>query len=170
MKKIVTIAILVLVIVIAVTAYLNQNQVKEKASMIENATISIKVDGEEVGIMNLGSIQDLGEETFHANLKSSGKDPIEYQYTGVPLKTIFQAQEVDIEGNGQVIVRSVDGYTVALSVEEVLQEDNVYLAYERNGEPLGTKEDGGSGPYQIIIRNDPFSQRWTKFVVEVELQ
>lgn len=31
-------------------------------------------------------------------------------------------------------------------------------------------EKRGSGPYQIIIRKDQFSQRWAKYVLEIELQ
>ena len=69
-----------------------------------------------------------------------------------------------------VIVRAIDGYTVALSIEEVLDEENVYLAYAIDGKPLRSKSQGGSGPYQLIVRKDQFSQRWCKFVVEIEIR
>ncbi len=69
-----------------------------------------------------------------------------------------------------MIVRATDGYTIALSPKEVKDEDNVYLAYKLNGKLLKRKEEGGSGPYQVIIRKDEFSQRWCKFVVEIELK
>ncbi|SCY52133.1 molybdopterin-dependent oxidoreductase [Alkaliphilus peptidifermentans] len=170
MNKKVLITILFLIGLIALTAYINRGTIKDKAVMIENAELSIKEAGNEGMKLDFTLIQLLGEETFVANLKSSGKDPVEHQYKGVPLKAILNSANVSFEEKKQVIVRSVDGYTVALTVEEVLDDDNVYIAYERNGEPLGTKEEGGSGPYQVIIRKDPFSQRWAKFVVEVELQ
>lgn len=60
----------------------------------------------------------------------------------------------------EITVRAVDGYTVPLNSEEILDEDNVYLAYKIDGETM---------PYQIIIRKDQFSQRWCKDVVEIEI-
>ena len=35
---------------------------------------------------------------------------------------------------------------------------------------LKNKSQGGSGPYQVIARKDPYSQRWCKFVMEIDLQ
>ncbi|KAB3531269.1 molybdopterin-dependent oxidoreductase [Alkaliphilus pronyensis] len=170
MNKKVLIVILILIGLVAITAYINRDSLKDKAAMIDNAEITIKEDGEEISKVDFQLIQGLGEEAFKANLKSSGKDAVEHQYKGVPLKAILNWGEVNLEEKKQVIIKSVDGYTVALTVEEVLEEDNIYVAYEKDGEPLGTKAEGGNGPYQIIIRKDPFSQRWAKFVVEVELR
>ncbi|MDZ7837619.1 MAG: hypothetical protein U5N58_06515 [Actinomycetota bacterium] len=46
----------------------------------------------------------------------------------------------------------------------------MYIAIEKDGQPLGDKDSGGSGPYQIIVKKDTFSQRWCKFLVELELK
>jgi hypothetical protein len=46
----------------------------------------------------------------------------------------------------------------------------VYIVYAIDNKPLGKKEDGGAGPFELVIKNDPFSQRWCKFVSEVEIQ
>lgn len=170
MNKKIIVVITILVMVMSVTAYLNRLRIKDKVTFIENAEISIKVEGGEDNKLDFPWIQGLGEEVFHANLKRSGKEPEEQEYKGVLLKKVFDSKSISLEGKKQLVIRSIDGYTVALTVEEVLEENNVYIVYERNGSPLGTKEDGGSGPYQIIIRNDPFSQRWAKFVVEIEAQ
>lgn len=62
------------------------------------------------------------------------------------------------------------GISAYLNSDYVLDDDNIYLAYMMDGEPLKSREDGGSGPYQIIIRKDQFSQRWAKYVLEIELQ
>jgi hypothetical protein len=170
MKKTVTIAIAALISIIAVTAYLNRSYIVDKRAMVDNAVLSVMADGEAEGILDLVFIKSLGEEDFTANLKSSGKDAVKHSYTGVPLKNVFEAFNIDIENRKQVVVRAVDGYTVALTMKEVLDNKNTYIAYKRNGENLGRKETGGSGPYQLIIRKDPFSQRWCKYVVEVEVQ
>lgn len=170
MKRTITIVLLVLIVIVGITAYLNRGYVEDKEAMIENHTFVIKNNGEEVETVDLTMIEGLGVEEFNANLKSSGKDPVEHSYKGVALKDILAAKDQSLENKTQVIIRSIDGYTVALSAEEVAEDDNVYVVFEIDGEALGTKEDGGSGPYQVIIRKDPFGQRWAKFVVEVELQ
>lgn len=65
---------------------------------------------------------------------------------------------------------AADGYTVALTGDEVRMEDNVYIVYEQAGKDLGIREDGGTGPYRLIIRKDEFAQRWNKYLMEIELQ
>lgn len=170
MKKMIAIVISILIVVVGITAYLNREEIKDKKVMIENHSFVIMENGKEVDIVELGLLEDLSPEEFKANLKSSGKDPVEHTYKGVMLKDVLASKGQSLEDKSQVIIRSVDGYTVALSPEEVAEDENVYIVYEMDGKPLGTKEDGGSGPYQVVIRKDPFGQRWAKFVVEVELQ
>lgn len=166
----IAIVLLILVVVVGITAYLNRAEIKDKEVMIENHSFVIMADGKEIDIVDLGWLADLSSEEFKANLKSSGKDPEEHTYKGVMLKEILASKGQSLQDKSQVIIRSVDGYTVALSSEEVAEDENVYIVYEVDGKPLGTKEDGSNGPYQIVIRKDSFGQRWAKFVVEVELQ
>lgn len=164
------IILVILIVIVGITAYLNRDYVKDKEVLVENHSFVIKDGEKETAIIDLVAIEALEPVEFKANLKSSGKDPVEYTYKGVALKTVLDSVEQSLASKKQVIIRSIDGYTVALGLEEVLEDDNVYVVYEREGEPLGKKEEGGSGPYQIVLRKDPFSQRWAKFVVEVELQ
>ncbi|MBA1334485.1 MAG: hypothetical protein HPY66_2334 [Firmicutes bacterium] len=170
MKKIVIAAVAILVIIVGITAYMNRGDLAAKQDSQDNAILIIKSDGAEVARVDMEYIKTLGEVEFDANIKSSGQDPEKHSFAGVPLKNVFDSQNIPTEGKTMVIVKAVDGYTSALNMDEVLEDDNVYLAYKRDGEPLGRKEDGGSGPYQVIIRKDPFSQRWCKFVMEIELQ
>lgn len=164
----ITIIVIVLALIVGVFALINRNMMEDKIEVHENAEVIIKGDGEEVKL-NLAEIKELGEEEFTADLKSSGNPAEEHTYTGVPLKAILKEANIDLEEGMQVIAKAIDGYTVAMDSEEVLDEDNVYLAYKIDGEGLGSKEDGGSGPYQVILRKDQFSQRWCKHVVEIEI-
>ena len=174
MKKrtilIVGLVVAVLVIVVGVTAYLNMGNFKEKKEMEKSAVILIKSGGKELARVDMEYIKGLGEEEFSVNLDTSETDPEEHIYTGVPMKNLFNAFDIDINKKSSVIARAIDGYTIAFDIEEVLEEENIYIAYKMDGELLGSKSDGDSGPYQIIVRKDPFSQRWCKFLTEVELQ
>ncbi len=169
MNKKILIIVVVLALVMAITAYLNRGDLALKRDMQENSIIALKVEDTSVQ-MDLQKIRELQVEDFAASLKSNGQDPRQVTYTGVALKDVFVAAGLEITGKDMVIVKAVDGYTVALSVEEVLDDQNVYLVFQRDGKPLGKKEEGGSGPYQVVIRKDAFSQRWCKFVSEVGVQ
>ena len=75
-----------------------------------------------------------------------------------------------IANSSKIIVTGLDGYVIALAKDEVLSNNNVYLAFEKDGKPLGTMKKGGSGPFQMIATSDSFSQRWCKYVIEVSLE
>ncbi len=91
-------------------------------------------------------------------------------FKGIRLKVLLGTLNIPLEEIDRVITTSIDAYSVALSAEEVLAEDNVYLVYEINGKPLSPMEEGGSGPFRILIREDPFRQRWNKNVEVLEVR
>lgn len=168
MKKI-WIIIGILVVIIAGAAYLNAGSLKSKKASQDNATFTIK-SGDQTCTVDMNSIKNMGKQTFDANLKSNGKAPVKHTYTGVPLKTIFENKKINTNGKTKVIVKAADGYTSAITMNEAMDDSNVYIVYEIDGKSLGKKENGGSGPFEMIIRNDQFSQRWCKFVLEVDVQ
>ena len=110
------------------------------------------------------------EENFNATLDTSSTDPKEFEYTGVLLREIIKKVDINLENKELAAVTGADGYTVAVSIDKIMEEDNVYLSYKRQGHPLGTRDDGGSGPYQLIIRKDKFSQNWCKYAVKVDIR
>jgi hypothetical protein len=167
--KRVIIAVSVLLLIVVVFAFINKKGLEDKISSQKNAILYIKSGQTELKA-DFDTIKELEETEFAAVSKSSGKPPVDVTYIGVQLKDLLEKMEISTAGKTQVITKAVDGYTVALSIEEVLDDENVYIVYKRDGKDLGTREEGGSGPYQIVIRKDEFSQRWTKYLMEIELQ
>ncbi|MCG8541470.1 MAG: molybdopterin-dependent oxidoreductase [Clostridia bacterium] len=170
MKFKITLTIIILALIVGITAFINFKTLEVKKDLEENAQFVIKDNGEEIAVLDMKEIQSLGPKEFKANLKSSGKEAITYTYTGVLLKDIFERYNISLIGRSSIIVRAIDGYSVALDMDKVLEDDNVYLAYMREGEALGNREDGGRGPYQMIISKDPFSQYWCKFAIEADVK
>jgi len=162
--------IAVLVIVVGVTAILNSNSARLREEQQDSAYIIIKKGVEEIASIDMEYISSAGEEDFQADLDTSETDPEKHQYSGVPLIKVLDLLEIDMDGIETVIVRALDGYTVAFNISEVKDEENMYIVYKIDGQYLKNKSQGGSGPYQIIIRKDPYSQRWCKFVMEIDLQ
>lgn len=170
-NKRLVIIIAVLVIVVGFLSYINQKSLANRDQSAENPSITIKLKGEEKGSIALNEIRALGEEEFVATLRSSGKPPSDHTYKGVPLSAVLRAVDAGILENGkQVAIKAIDGYVSAFKIDEVKDEENIFVVYLQDGKALKAKKDGGSGPLMIVVRKDEFGQRWCKFVSEVEIQ
>lgn len=168
-SKIIITVIVVLAAVVGVTAWLNQGGQEERRRSQEGAILFLK-QGDQTIELKFDDIRALPEKEFDAVLRGSGRLPVETTFTGVALKRIIEAAGLDLAAINQVVTRAADGYSVALTGDEVRMDDNVYLVYEQDGKDLGTREDGGTGPYRLIIRKDEFAQRWNKYLMEIELK
>ncbi len=169
MKKqtmIVGVSITALLALILVLLYLNGSF----SGNIESRVIFFYDKGEEIATIDEEYLLKMPGETFKAVIRSSGKKPEDAEFEGVEVSKLFEELNIETEGKEQILFRAADGYVSALSLDEVLTKDNTYIAYKMNGEQLKTKSQGGNGPFQLIIKKDPFSQRWCKYLQEVELQ
>ena len=136
----------------------------------EQPSITVNIDGKSE-IIDAETIYTHKEAvTFPAVVRSSGSRPVETEYKGVELTELFKTLSLDISNYDKIAFNASDGYRIILSVEEILEPSNVYLTFERDGKILKSKKLGGNGPFQLIIRRDPFSQRWIKHVDEIILQ
>lgn len=159
-----------LVLLVAVLGYLNRERLAGRQALVDDPGIVILAGGEEVATIYLAEIRELGEEEFPIVLRSSGKPPRDLVLTGVPMKAVLhEADPGLLDSVSQVVVRAIDGYTVAYTMEELLREEHLYLVYLEDGEPLSGKAGGGSGPLMVVPRQDEFGQRWCKFAVEVDV-
>ncbi|HCX62781.1 MAG TPA: hypothetical protein DHU59_10130 [Clostridiales bacterium] len=136
----------------------------------EKASLIIKIENEvtEVETDNIYSSTDAID--FPAVVRSSGQKPVETEYKGIELIKLLNENRVEADKFTRVILNASDGYRIILDMEEIKEQSNVYLCFERDGEILKSKQQGGNGPFQLIIRRDPFSQRWIKHVNEIILE
>lgn len=169
--KIIIIVIAVLALLTGILAAINLGKSGERRELLEAAEIRVMKGDTQAGIITMETVEALPSQDFSANLKSTGNDPVEHTYTGVPLSAVLKEAGISLGDSQRVLAVSADGYTVPMDREEVEKEDNIYLVYQDNGEYLGSLDDkDGQGPYMIVIRDDAFSQRWGKYVVELELE
>src|SRR5690554_775062 len=97
-------------------------------------------------IMSIGdSIEEIDTEliytheeavSFPAVVRSSGQKPVETEYKGLELKMLFEKLSIDTRNYSKVTFNASDGYRIILSLEEINEPSNVYLAFERDGERL----------------------------------
>jgi hypothetical protein len=168
--KIVIAVIIVLTVTVVIFAILNRDNIAERKAMQDSGTFIITaVDGTRYNV-TMYDILSLNPHVIDANYKKSGKEPVQKQYTGVSLKRLFDYFDIDYLLTKSVSFTAADGYASAISIDDALDENNCFIVFEEEGEPLGTKESGGKGPFMMILANDQFSQRWCKFLLEVEIK
>ncbi len=162
----VIILIVLLIVGVGVFAYLNRPQ-----GDIEKGVLSIKKNGEvlkELSMEEIKSLPKVEEKIAFSSSNNSNENAI---YTGVPLRKILDSVDPQLLQNAtQVITKAEDGFVSTFSVKEVTASDNIILAYAREGKALGTKENGGIGPFRIVVKTDPFGNRSTKYLNELEVQ
>lgn len=159
----------VLIIITFVSLKLNNQSVEIQKNLLNRAEF-ILTDGLNEITLSQNNIKHYGEEEFNAVLDTSSSDAKLHNYVGIQLKKIIFSNNVDIKDKEAVIISAADGYSVAYSIEEVLKDDNIYIAYMEDGKYLGNRENGGRGPYESIVVSDMFSNRRCKWVTKIEVR
>ncbi len=168
-NKIAIIMIAVLVVILAIGLCLNSGIVKENKETFENVELKIIDAGTEVGVISYDEIVALGAEEFEAIYDTSKTEPVLETYKGVELKKILEHFGISMEGRSSVALTAVDNYAMAYSVEEVMEDGNVYVTFERNGEQIKGRDEDDAGPLVAIVKADQFSNRRCKWMISVEV-
>ena len=88
---------------------------------------------------------------------------------GVELRILIESLGIDITQAEHFVVSGLDGYFSPLTRTEILQEDLIYICYMMDGELLKPQDEGGFGPYFMVVRGTRFAQRWCKYVEAVDM-
>ena len=158
-----------LAVAVVVLAVLNKESVASKQDAQDRGVFYIYAGDAEYAV-SLDDIEALGPFDIAANHKSSGNAAETQMYQGVSLKEVLASLQIDATKYGSVSFLAADGYASSLTVERALDENNCYIVTAMDGKPLGTRADGGSGPFMMILANDAFSQNWCKFLLEIRFK
>lgn len=157
MKKIIPVLIILILIFILVRPK-------------EDSTITV-IQGDYEQIIEKDFIYEHTDSvSFPAVVRSSGKKPVATEYKGIEISKFLSSLNIDITTVDKIRFNATDGYRVILNKKEIDKANNVYLTFERDGEYMKSKEGKGNGPFQLVIREDPFSQRWIKHVDKIILE
>ncbi|MCL2201182.1 MAG: hypothetical protein FWB75_04390 [Oscillospiraceae bacterium] len=157
-------AFAVLVAVVAVTAILNREAIEERMELQEAGEFLVTI-GDETHSVSLGDLLNLSP----VEVTSSPRGELR-TFTGVPLVRILDFLSIDFSQTRTIVFTSLDGFATALGIEEAVDETNTFIVFEEDGQPLGTREEGGRGPYMVVVALDPFPNRWARYLMEVTLQ
>ena len=170
-KKLLIVAIvfIVLIVIIFVSFKLSQPSREIQKELLDNAEILI-LDGKAELIINMEDIKSLEEETFEAVLDTSSTKASLHTYKGVQIKDLLSYFKIPLNKDDIIVLSGADSYGVAYSGTEVLKEENIYIAFMEDGEYLGTIENGGTGPFEAIVKSDQFSNRRCKWLTKIEVR
>lgn len=153
----------------AVFAVLNLQNLAGKKAAQQAQTFTILL-GEQRAMVRMEDIEAVGVRDISANYKPSGKAPVTRVYQGVPFCEVAAYMQLDLSACKTVVFTAADGYSTAITAEEALDPALCAIVTACEGEPLGGKEDGGTGPFMMVLPQDQFSQRWCKFLLEVSAE
>jgi DMSO/TMAO reductase YedYZ molybdopterin-dependent catalytic subunit len=163
-KTILALGIVLLVVVVVVFSFLNRDE-----TGLQEGTVVIKAGGATLGSFTLADLRQLPEVEKKMNIHSS-QGNTEHEFTCVPLLAVLNSIDPELtQRYEKILTKGVDNYTSGFNMSEVLQPDNIYIAYADYGKPLKTKT-GGDGSMRVIICNDDYGQRFTMWLVSLELQ
>lgn len=162
---IVILALTVLACATAVLAFINK-----PAETAVSGSVAIKSGGETVRTYTMDDLMVLDCVEVQKEIVSSSFANDEGLFRGVALRVLLADAGIDLESSSQIIVRAEDGFVSAFPADEITESDGIFLAFSKNGEGLGSLDSGGSGPFRIIVSDDPFGNRCAKYVCEIEVK
>ena len=142
---------------------------QEKQASQDSATVTVTMGDQKIEF-DLAYLKSFDKTVFDATVDTSKSGPAKKTFGGVPLAIVLEAKGIALDGAKEVTFKAADGYASIVTAEEAKDKENIYLVYERDGKASGTKQNGGSGPIEIVMRKDTFSQRWCKFLMTIEVK
>ena len=171
MKKKNTFIILAILLVLAAAIVLLSWLNARQGLGGEIGSLTISRNGEILRVFTMDEIRAMPYIEQDQEIVSSSHQNERGVFRGVPLRALLEDADPELLQDAVTIVsRAEDAFVMAYSADEVLDSDDIFVAYSKDGNSLGTMEGGGSGPFRIIIIGDPFGNRSTRFLIEIEVR
>ncbi len=168
-KNIIIIAVILVIMAAAIAILLCINA--SQGTDVERGHVAVTQNGEIVKEFTMEDIEQMEYTEFYKKIVSSSSKDVEGTFRGPTLADVLTAADENIlDGAENIIVRSEDDFVSQFSVDEIMQKDNIILAYSVDGESLGDMDNGGSGPYRVVINEDAFGNRSAMYVCELEVE
>ncbi len=163
-NKILAGLILLLIVIITVFALLNRGEEGP-----QEGQLLVKSGDTRLASLTVEDLHKLPAVRKRMVIQSTG-GVAKHEFTCASLLDVLNSIDPGLtQEYSRIITRGVDNYTSGIEMSEVLQPNNVFIVYADYGEPLKTKA-GGEGAMQIIVYQDEFGQRFTNFLVSLDLQ
>ena len=159
MKKKIVFLFVILLVVTALVAVVHRMTHEAPAGLILTA------NGESLQI----PLTRLDRVEFSGELVDGKGTVTAHSYRGILLADLLQEANVSTEGVSRVLATSADQYTAEFQLQEVLENETVYLAVAADGQQIEGIDPGTPGA-QLVVFGDPNSRRCVRFLAQITLE
>lgn len=172
---IIIIVVITIAFVVMVPLYIKHNEGNK--GLYEEKKIRIII-GDDVTEYSFDELIEYSPSVeFTAVYKPNNMLPIQRTYSGIYLYDLLIALDVNLNDYTGAVFKASDGFQKAYTINEIMQADNVYIAYLVNGKEFNrgidtlayTKPEEDGGPFVVIKALDSTSQNRVKMLVEIKL-
>ena len=149
---------------VVVLGIINYEQFALRRALLEYGAFSVTAGGYTHAV-SMEDLLTVGAVSVSATARGETRN-----FTGVPLADIFAHLGISGDNAGSVLFTSLDGFATAVSIADALDGTNAFIVFEEDGQPLGTREEGGLGPYMLVMARDQFPNRWARYLMEITVQ
>lgn len=161
--------LIVLVLLLAVSGIAAGYNLSHSDRQSDGLSVSVAKDGKTIKTFSIEDIQKMPKTEIYADLQSASHDDAKGTFGGTALRTVIeQADKSLLKECSTFICIAGDGYSSAVSAEELEAEKNIILAYEKDGRALTPFREGGEGPMRMIIAKDTYGNRSVKYLTRIE--
>lgn len=161
-SKIIAVVVLSLAAIVAVLAFLNWRQMNERLEYHVEGSFRV-VFGEEAFSVSIEDLINL--ETN--DIAPSPRGNTQY-FTGVSLVNILRHLNIDYSNAEVVQFFSIDGFATAIELDEALADGQAYIVFEEDNEALGLRDGNwADAPFMLVMAEDPFPNRWARYIIEI---
>lgn len=136
----------------------------------DSGSIALKAGEEEAAVYTMAQVAALPYVEVEKEIVSASYENEQGLFRGVPVRELWAAVGVEPADYRQMVVTAEDGFVSVYPVTELMESDSVLLIYAKDGQPLGSREEGGAGPFRILVVEDEFGNRCAKYVSELALK
>jgi len=118
----------------------------------------------------MSELTSLEIREFYAHIRPDTDREEFRNYRGVSVADILAHFYIDAP-DATVIIYSYDGFAASISMDEALQEGQAYIAIWQDGEYFDQREGyWATAPFQLVMAQDIFAQRFARYITEIVIQ
>ena len=150
-------------------AYMVRFDPGEGDGPVETESLAIRAYGIVLAEVSLEDIRDLPSVRRTMSIHSSA-GTTQHSFRGTLLSNVLELVDPGLmDEYSWVLAVGADDYMSGINMDEVRAENNVFIMYEDNDQPL-QKRTGEPGAMRVVVINDIFGQRFTNYMLEIVLE
>ena len=96
---------------------------------------------------------------------------VQRNFTGLPIATIFRHFGINHAQSASISVFSYDGFGTGVSMAEAMDAQNAFIAIAEDGVRFyGRGGNWNRAPFMLVMADDPFPNRFARYITEIVLQ